>query len=133
MINVSPIGRNCSREERDEFEEYDKTANIRKTFVEALKKEFGEEELGFSIGGQISFDVFPKGWDKSFCLQYVEKEFNEIHFFGDKCYKVRASYELKNGLQGGNDHEIYEDPRTIGHEVANPDDTIKILTELFLH
>lgn len=24
MINVSPIGRNCSQEERDDFEKYDK-------------------------------------------------------------------------------------------------------------
>jgi phosphomannomutase len=68
MMNVSPIGRNCSREERDEFEQYDKVHNIRKPFVAALKKEFGDDELTFSIGGQISFDVFPKGWDKSFCL-----------------------------------------------------------------
>ena len=29
MLNVSPIGRNCSQEERDEFEQYDKKANIR--------------------------------------------------------------------------------------------------------
>jgi hypothetical protein len=29
MLNVSPIGRNCSREERDEFEQYDKTAHVR--------------------------------------------------------------------------------------------------------
>jgi hypothetical protein len=29
MLNVSPIGRNCSQEERDEFEVYDKTANVR--------------------------------------------------------------------------------------------------------
>ena len=115
MLNVSPIGRNCSREERDEFEIYDKTALIRKTFVEKLKQEFGDELLTFSIGGQISFDVFPKGWDKSYCLQFVEKDFDEIHFFGDKCQP------------GGNDHEIYADARTIGHEVANPNDTIRIL------
>lgn len=88
MINVSPIGRNCSREEREEFEQYDKTANIRTTFVQALKKEFGDQDLFFSIGGQISFDVFPKGWDKSFCLQYIEKDFDEMHFFGDKCQPV---------------------------------------------
>lgn len=37
MLNISPIGRNCSRDERDEFEKFDKTANIRKTFVERLK------------------------------------------------------------------------------------------------
>lgn len=29
MMNVSPIGRNCSQEERDEFEKYDKGANVR--------------------------------------------------------------------------------------------------------
>ncbi len=51
MINISPIGRNCSREERDEFERYDKETNIRKTFVEALKNEMGEDDLKFSIGG----------------------------------------------------------------------------------
>jgi phosphomannomutase len=29
MLNVSPIGRNCSQEERDEFEQYDKEALVR--------------------------------------------------------------------------------------------------------
>ena len=87
MINVSPIGRNCSKDERNQFEDYDKTANVRTTFVAALQKEFADLDLHCSIGGQISFDVFPKGWDKSFCLQYVEKEYEEIHFYGDKCYK----------------------------------------------
>lgn len=28
MLNVSPIGRNCSQEERDEFERYDKVLHI---------------------------------------------------------------------------------------------------------
>ena len=119
-MNISPIGRNCTKDERNAFEDYDKTANVRTTFVKALETELADLNLQFSIGGQISFDVFPKGWDKSFCLQYCESEYDEIHFFGDKCYK------------GGNDHEIYEDPRTIGHEVKTPADTIVILTDLFL-
>ena len=38
MINVSPIGRNCSKTERDEFEEFDKTANVRTTMVAKLKE-----------------------------------------------------------------------------------------------
>ena len=33
MINVSPIGRNCSKEERNEFEAFDMEANVRKTFI----------------------------------------------------------------------------------------------------
>ena len=51
MMNVSPIGRNCSKEERDAFEQYDHTANVRKNFIEALKAELGDLNLRFSIGG----------------------------------------------------------------------------------
>jgi phosphomannomutase len=36
MINVSPIGRNCSVQERNEFEEFDKSAGVRKQFVSTL-------------------------------------------------------------------------------------------------
>jgi phosphomannomutase len=36
-----------------------------------------------SIGGQISFDVFPIGWDKTYCLQFLN-DFDNIFFFGDK-------------------------------------------------
>ena len=34
--------------------------------------------------------------------------------------------------QGGNDHEIFADPRTIGHTVVDPLDTARILKEEFL-
>ena len=29
-----------------------------------------------------------QGWDKTYCLQFVEEEFSEIHFFGDKTFAV---------------------------------------------
>jgi phosphomannomutase len=32
---------------------------------------------------------------------------------------------------GGNDYEIYEDPRTIGHTVTKPEDTMEELKKLF--
>ena len=51
--------------------------------------------------------------------QVEDDGFKEIHFFGDKT------------ALGGNDYEIYEDSRTIGHAVTSPDDTVKILKELF--
>ena len=34
--------------------------------------------------------------------------------------------------KGGNDYEIFEDERTIGHTVTSPDDTLQQLEELFL-
>ncbi|GIK06830.1 hypothetical protein Aspvir_002482 [Aspergillus viridinutans] len=125
MINVSPLGRNASVEERNEFEAYDKEHHIRSDMVNALKKEFPDYGLTYSIGGQISFDVFPTGWDKTYCLRHVEAEkeitgveYTTIHFFGDKCFP------------GGNDYEIYSDPRTIGHSVHGPEDTMQQLKEL---
>ncbi|KAI5811527.1 eukaryotic phosphomannomutase [Peziza echinospora] len=129
MINVSPIGRNASNEERHAFEAYDAQTHIRRDFIAALKSAFPDYGLTYSVGGQISFDIFPTGWDKTYCLRHVQAElapggagtpyFTEIHFFGDKTHK------------GGNDYEIYEDPRTIGHAVRNPEETMGIVRELF--
>ena len=40
MINVSPVGRSCSREERNTYEKFDLENKVRENFVAALKKEF---------------------------------------------------------------------------------------------
>lgn len=117
MLNVSPIGRACSQEERDAFEQWDRTSGCRKRLVETLSRRY--PKMQFSIGGQISFDVFPKGWDKTYCLQFLE-EYDEIHFFGDKTHK------------GGNDFEIYSDSRVVGHSVKTPEETIQICQKLFM-
>lgn len=87
MLNVSPIGRNCSQEEREAFFEYDKTAKIREKMVAACREKFADYGLQFSIGGQVSFDVFPKGWDKTYCLRFLT-EYKDIHFFGDRTMPV---------------------------------------------
>lgn len=127
MINISPIGRNASIAERNAYETHDATHSIRSQFVSALKTKFPDFGLTYSIGGQISFDVFPKGWDKTYCLQHIEAErerpdgveYSTVHFFGDKTYS------------GGNDFEIFEDARTVGHAVGSPEDTMRILREIF--
>jgi phosphomannomutase len=120
MLNFSPIGRNCSLEERLAFNEYDNVHGVRKAMQKALTEKFGDSmNLQFSIGGQISLDCFIRGWDKRFCLDYV-KEYDQIHFFGDRTDP------------GGNDHEIFADPRTIGHAVTSPNDTISQCTAIFM-
>lgn len=52
-------------------------------------------------------------------MVFIYFSFKEIHFFGDKTDP------------GGNDHEIFEDPRTIGHKVTDPSDTRRQLEALF--
>ncbi|XP_075973061.1 phosphomannomutase [Anticarsia gemmatalis] len=116
MINLCPVGRSCSQQVRDEFVKFDTEHKIRQKFTEALQKEFAGHDVIFALGGQISVDVFPVGWDKTFCLKHVEaQKFDEIHFFGDKT------------TPGGNDYEIFNDSRTIGHAVTSPDDTKQLL------
>ncbi|KAI0021486.1 eukaryotic phosphomannomutase [Xylariomycetidae sp. FL0641] len=127
MVNVSPIGRNASTRERADFEQYDKQHRVRATMIEKIKERFGHLGLTFSIGGMISFDVFPAGWDKTYCLRHLESEakrpggveYSTVHFFGDKCF------------EGGNDWEIYSDSRTTGHSVKGPDETLAKLKEMF--
>lgn len=127
MINISPIGRSCSQIERDNFYDFDVKNNVRQEMIEKIKLKWEVyifennlkdlPEITFSIGGQISVDVFPKGWDKTYCLKFVETTYDKIHFFGDKTMK------------GGNDYEIYNDPRVIGHHVNNYKETIEQLAE----
>jgi len=120
LINLCPVGRNCTQKERDEFEMYDKEHKIRENMVHVLREQFPDMKLQYSIGGQISIDVFPEGWNKTFCLRYVEKNFKNIFFFGDKTEK------------GGNDFEIFHHPSVKGYSVKSPDDTVRFLRQIFL-
>ena len=119
LINVSPIGRNCSLEERLAFNEYNKEHKILEKFKEEVEKKFAQEyQLRFAIGGQISFDCFPVGWDKTYCLQFL-KEYDNIIFFGDKTYP------------GGNDYDIAISKNiTRAYNVKGPGDTIEKINKL---
>lgn len=121
LINLCPVGRSCSQSEREEFAAYDKEHRVREEFIDALKSEFsGDFGLSFAIGGQISIDAYPLGWDKTYCLRFLPpRSFDKIYFFGDKTD------------EGGNDYEIFNDRRTIGYKVESPDDTMRIVSELF--
>ncbi|KAJ3600762.1 hypothetical protein NHX12_031737 [Muraenolepis orangiensis] len=109
MLNVSPIGRSCTQEERMEFSELDRDV-------------FSEQRLFCrqNHGGLISFDIFPEGWDKRLCLEVLETErLDTIYFFGNET------------SLGGNDYEIFNDPRTIGFTVYAPEDTARLCREMF--
>jgi phosphomannomutase len=120
MINICPPGRSVTQNERNQFVEYDLQHGVRERFRKVLSEAFPEMDMSFVIGGQISIDVFPVGWDKRYCLRHVENEgFKQIHFFGDKTN------------EGENDFEIFSDPRTVGHTVTSPEDTVEQLRKLF--
>ncbi|VBB30306.1 unnamed protein product [Acanthocheilonema viteae] len=91
MLNLSPIGRCCTQEERLQFVAYDKEHGVRQKFVKRLQDFTEGWNLNVCIGGQISIDVFPCGWDKTYCLQFLN-DFHTIHFFGDRTAPVRRRF-----------------------------------------
>ena len=115
-LNISPIGRNCSYNERIEFKKYDDVHHIRQKIIDELSTVFNECGLSAVIGGMISFDVYPNGWDKTYCLKFLDY-YETIHFFGD------------NTHVGGNDNSIYEHDRTIGYSIRNPEHLMDVLSQ----
>lgn len=46
------------------------------------------------LGGLISFDIFPEGWDKRLCLEQLASEsLDTIYFFGNETSDVSSSWE----------------------------------------
>ena len=115
-LNVCPIGRNCKQNERDEFFKLDKEQHIRENLINKFKEEFKEMGLSYSAGGQISIDIFLKGWDKTYCLRYLKECYDSIFYFGDTCY------------EGGNDYEIsISKDIARSHQVSGPQETMQFL------
>ncbi len=117
MLNFTTIGRNASSKEREKYYRWDKENLERKNIVRQLEKDF--PDLDFRIGGQISIDIQPKGYNKSQASKYVRESYEgRIVYFGDKCGK------------GGNDYDICVDVIENGgavYEVKSPQDTLNIL------
>ena len=123
-INWSPIGRNATQKEREKFINFDKgfsNSNFREIVVEQLKAEFENINLDLIVkrGGDTSFDIFPKGWDKTYVFKHLENY--EKWFVGDRCY------------EGGNDEEIYKAllPDN-SFSVENPKQTKDIIDKILI-
>lgn len=80
MLNISTVGRSASPILRKEYFEWDSVNGERAKIVHELSREF--PDIDFSIGGEISIDIYPKGSDKS---QVLKDMLGESTFFGDRC------------------------------------------------
>jgi len=89
MINFSTVGRSANAVQRKEYFEWDKGKGERLDIVDQLSSKYND--VSFSIGGEISIDIYPKGRDKS---QVLSDLVGKTIFFGDRCNL------------GGNDYEI---------------------------
>lgn len=112
MVNISTVGRDCTSLLRREYHQWDKLKGERQRIVDHLSLRY--PDLDFSIGGEISIDIYPKGKDKS---QVLDDMTGETVFFGDKCNT------------GGNDHLIATKSDKY-YNVSDHIDTFNIMREM---
>lgn len=121
MINFSVAGRDSNLRERQNYFDWDKENGERLSIVKKLKKEF--PTLDFSIGGQISIDITPRGNNKSLASKWIRKNLGgKMFFLGDSCYEGGNDYDIYLDLENNSDGEAYK--------VRSPEDTIKVLGAL---
>ena len=111
MFNFCPIGRGSDFTRRAKFARLDKELNIRKNIINDIG--FGWDVV---LGGETSFDIFPKGLDKTNVLGYFTKYYgDDILFFGNSFFEY------------GNDVCMR---KVNHHEVNSPEETFRIVREL---
>lgn len=89
-INFSVIGRNCDREQRQQYIDYDLKSGERESLAIRLAATF--PELEFAVAGETGIDIYPQGKNKSQILGWFDER--PVMFFGDKTQP------------GGNDHPL---------------------------
>lgn len=120
MINWCPIGRNASQQQREQFVQWDASYNFRHFAMAYLSNLnlLSDNNIEVKLGGDTSFDIYPKGWDKTYCLQHL-KNYDKIYFIGDRCG------------EGGNDKELYDRLQPDNSfATAGPDNTASIVSQL---
>jgi len=113
LWNVSLLGRVPSPSYREFLATHFIENKIREKIVAAMLNAYGPKcPWRIACGGAVSIDIYPLGWDKTRCLEFLPEE-AYIFFFGDKTDA------------GGNDYEIYNHGRTEAYKVESVKDTIK--------
>ena len=122
VLNWCPIGRNAMEADRKKWLEIDEKWMIRAMYIDRFNSEFNSEEITIKLGGETSFDIYPKGWNKTFPLDKEPfSEYKKIYFAGDRCLKSGNDEELYNHLKGKPDCDAFQ--------VSSPEETIIKINE----
>ena len=88
--------------------------------IKTLQKEFDQYDVDVLMGGQIGIGIHPKGWDKSYILQFINlTDYESVSFYGDRC------------LPNGNDYPLYSHMNINGNFVkGGPVETLTLIKSL---
>ena len=100
LLNFCPIGRDASDHDRKVFMHYDKQFEIRASLKDNLLNTLSSYDINnisCTLGGNTSIDVYPDGWDKTYCLNHLGA-YSNITFVGDRCTPDGNDFTLYNML-----------------------------------
>ena len=119
-VNWSPIGRNASLDQREEFIKLDNELAVRDRVLGELRAMLKLKEINnkvtIKLGGDTSFDIYPSGWDKTYGLKHFPGW--DVWFVGDRCES------------SGNDYEIYETCLPQAYKTKSPENTVEIINDI---
>lgn len=123
VLNWCPIGRNAMPDDRSKWIELDNSHYIREVFIDHFNEIYNSDEITIKLGGETSFDIYPKGWNKTFPLDKKPfSDYETIYFAGDRC------------LAAGNDEELYSLLKSRENcdafQVNNPSETVNLIREI---
>lgn len=122
MLNFSVVGRAAGKDERDEYEKWDKESGERLRIANYINRKYPELEA--CIGGQISVDIQGRGKNKSQAYAWVKERYDQpVYFFGDRCKPGGNDYDIAKEIDkpGSNDYYM---------NVENPESLIQFLEEM---
>ena len=124
MLNFSIGGRNCTQNQREDYYRYDNLTGERKRISKYIREQW--KDIDAVIGGQISIDIVPKGFDKSQIMKHIDETYKkrnvddcEYIFYGDRTEEGGNDYPLAQLLESRSDGRV--------HKVENWLDTMEQL------
>ncbi len=120
MINWCPIGRSAVESDRELWVELDKSQGIREQWFKIARHSLnnkGLSDIVIKFGGETSFDIYPRGWDKTYAFNNF-KDYDKIYFIGDRCGPL------------GNDKEAYDLAGSLGYHTNGPSQTVEIIKNI---
>tara|TARA_R110002072_G_scaffold35911_5_gene105765 strand:+ start:980 stop:1714 length:735 start_codon:yes stop_codon:yes gene_type:complete len=127
MVNFSIVGRACTLEQREEYSQWDSTYRERRLLRDKIMSSFAG--LDVALGGQISLDIYPTGWNKAQAYNEV-KDKNPDHsivFYGDRLEHGGNDYPIYEAMCRSN--LAYEEVADFAYEVKDYQETITALRE----
>ena len=120
MINWCPIGRNATDKQRRYFKKFDKKISLRNQAFMKLRLMLDSndmQDITVKLGGDTSFDIYPRGWDKTYALRHFGDR--NVWFVGDRAHSPK-----------GNDYEIFQACGSRSYHTTGPEDTKGVINSI---